>query len=282
MAACRMDAVSVISTMNVERPACNSSLAPNSSEDAVASADRGRGRGDIRARMGEQREQRSGSDRRALTGHVRPRNERQTGLTATKFDINRNEFRDEQSIQHRMAGAQPNRTPGTRSCLVGWIHLVRAVAANVASTSISAINAAAAFKWLATALTCRMHPIEQFLFPLDGPFTGGEHFFFPSFEFFGDVAFAVPQCLLAHQCEGTLSRWVLVTSMPYPNTRLNITRKEGMSYCSESSCWYWVSQAPASRLKGACFIQFCVDAITKNSPPSLRCCGGSSTKDSKN
>ena len=40
--------------------------------------------------------------------------------------------------------------------------------------------------------------VKEFLFSLDGPFTGGEDFFFPSFEFFGDVALAVPQRLLAH------------------------------------------------------------------------------------
>ena len=47
--------------------------------------------------------------------------------------------------------------------------------------------------------------VKEFLFSLDGPFTGGEDFFFPSFEFFGDVALAVPQRLLAPNAKG-LSR----------------------------------------------------------------------------
>ena len=40
----------------------------------------------------------------------------------------------------------------------------------------------------------------------------------------------------------------------------------GMSYCSESSCWYWVSQAPASRSRVRGFIQFCVDTIAEQTP----------------
>ena len=44
--------------------------------------------------------------------------------------------------------------------------------------------------------------VKEFLFSLDGPFTGGEDFFFPSFEFFGDVALAVPQRLLTHPMPG--------------------------------------------------------------------------------
>ena len=69
--------------------------------------------------------------------------------------------------------------------------------------------------------------------------------------------------------------------MPYPNTRLNITRKEGMSYCSESSCWYWVSQAPASRSRVRASSSS-ASTPSRNRPPSLRCCGGSSTNDSAN
>ena len=78
---------------------------PDSSEDAVASADRGRGRRHIRPSMGQEGEQGRRSNGRAFAGHVGARDQCQSGFTATEFDINRHEFRAQQSIQHRMARA---------------------------------------------------------------------------------------------------------------------------------------------------------------------------------
>ena len=78
---------------------------PDSSEDAVASADRGRGRRHIRPSVGQEGEQSRRTNGRAFAGHVGARDQCQSGFTATEFDINRHEFRAQQSIQHRMARA---------------------------------------------------------------------------------------------------------------------------------------------------------------------------------
>ena len=186
--------------------------------------------------MGEQREQRSGWIAVLLPAMFGPVTSAKLGslppsLTSTGTN-------SAPSSRSNTGWRAPARSHSGDSIMFGRMDPSRrAVAANVASTSISAINAAAAFKWLPTALTCRMHRSNSSV-PLDGLFTGGE--LFPKLEFFGDVAFAVPQCLLA-QCEGTLSRWGLVTSMPYPNTRLNMPAGKDVVLLW-SSCWYWVSQ----------------------------------------
>ena len=44
-----------------------------------------------------------------------------------------------------------------------------------------------------------------------------------------------------------------------------------MSYCSESSCWYWVSQTPASVL--GCGLHPVLRRHHRGTDPALRCCG---------
>ena len=192
VAACRMDAVSVISTMNVERPACNSSQQRRFSEDAVASAIVAEAAGTYApawARVSKAAV-RMAVLLPAMLGPVTG----QSGFAATKFDI-------------RGTNSAPNSRSKTgwraSRSHSGFDHvgpdrsISSGVAANVASTSICDQR-----RRSVQVVGHRVHLVNALvksscsrLWPV---LSGGEDFFFPSFEFFGDVTLAVPQRLLAH------------------------------------------------------------------------------------
>ena len=155
VAACRMDAVSVISTMNVERPACNSSLAPirvrmRSHRPIVAEA--AGTYAPAWARRVSKAAVRMAVLLPAMLGPVTSANPGSLPPSLTSIGTN-----SAPNSRSNTGWRAPARSHSGDSIMLGRIDpSLLAVAANVASTSTSAISAAAAFKWLATAFTWSM------------------------------------------------------------------------------------------------------------------------------